>query len=151
MNVEFYDSKRKKKLLEQLHIEFGMSEVPKVLFETGKERIRGFTGDLTIDELYNLADIANVEFMGLYLFRQEERFIRVSFDAMPLFKDQFTHHVVDLTYEQLEQWMHGHNIVMVLEKGLYVVRHNGDVFGCGISDGRVLINFVPKERRIRRS
>src|SRR3989344_1403796 len=102
MNVEFYDSKRKKKLLEQLHIEFGMSEVPKVLFETGKERIRGFTGDLTIDELYNLADIANVEFMGLYLFRQEERFIRVSFDALPLFKNQLAHHVVDLTDEQLE-------------------------------------------------
>ena len=68
MNVEFYDSKRKKKLLAQLNSQFGVTEIPRVLFETGKEKVRGFSGDLTIDELYSLDRLANVEFMGLFLF-----------------------------------------------------------------------------------
>lgn len=151
MNVDFYDSKRRKKLLEQLHAQFGMKEVPKALFETGKEKIRAYSGDLSIDELYALSKLTNVEFLGLYVFRQEERFVRVSFDAGSLFAEQFSHHVVELTEEQMERWMHGNNIVMALDKGLYIVKYGRDVLGCGVSDGQALINFVPKDRRIRRS
>ena len=49
MKVEFYNAKKKKELLERLNEQFGVTSVPKILFETGKERIRGFSGDLTID------------------------------------------------------------------------------------------------------
>ena len=60
MKVEFYNSKQRKELLERLNKQFGITSLPSILFETGKERIRGFSGDSTIDELYSLADISNV-------------------------------------------------------------------------------------------
>ena len=141
----------RKKLIEKLNSQFGITTLPPVLFETGKERIRGFSGDLTIDELYNLADISNVEFIGLYLFKQDMEFMRLGFDGALLLKDQIVKNVVNLKDEQVDKWMNGHNLDIVLEKGMYVVKHGEDVFGCGFSDGKGLINFVPKERRIRRS
>jgi len=151
MKVEFYNAKKKKELLERLNEQFGVTSVPKILFETGKERIRGFSGDLTIDEIYALADISNVEFIGLYLFKQDMEFIRFGFDGALFFKEQFSKNIVNLTDEQVDGWMNGHNLNIVLKKGMYVVRHGNDIFGCGFSDGKGLINFVPKERRIRRN
>ncbi len=151
MKVEFYDTKKRKKLLTQLNEQFGVSELPRVLFETGKEKVRGFSGDLTIDELYSLDKIANIEFIGLYLFRQELIYLRIGFDEALLLKNQFSKNIVELNESQVLEWMNGKSLQISLAKGIYVVKRNEDVFGCGISDGHNLINFVPKERRIRRS
>jgi NOL1/NOP2/fmu family ribosome biogenesis protein len=151
MKFDFYSSKDRKKLVEELNAGFGISEVPKVLFETGKEKIRGFSGDLNIDEIYALDRITNIEFLGLYLFRKDLSQIRLGFDGALLLKDEINKNIVDISSEQLEKWMTGHNLDIVLDKGMYVVKCGDDFFGCGLSDGKHLINFVPKERRIRRS
>lgn len=151
MRVEFYDTKKRKKLLAQLNEQFGVSEIPRVLFETGKEKVRGFSGDLTIDELYSLDKIANVEFMGLYLFRQELGYLRIGFDGALLLKNQFSKNIVELAESQVVDWMNGKSLQLSLARGIYIVKCGEDVFGCGISDGSNLINFVPKERRIRRN
>ncbi|MEK6846711.1 MAG: hypothetical protein AABY16_00935, partial [Nanoarchaeota archaeon] len=95
--------------------------------------------------------IANVEFMGLYLFKFELGYLRVGFDGTLLLKDQFSKNVVSLNEEHVIDWINGKNILLDLPHGIYVVKCGDDVFGCGISDGKTLINFVPKERRIRRS
>ncbi|MBS3081774.1 hypothetical protein J4416_02460 [Candidatus Pacearchaeota archaeon] len=150
MKVEFYDTKKRKKLLEKLNSQFGITSIPSILFETGREKIRGFSGDLTIDELYALAGISNIEFMGMYLFKQDMEFMRLGFDGALLLKKQIVKNIIDLTDEQVENWMNGYDLDVVLESGIYVIRHKEDVFGCGVSNGRHLINFVPKERRIRR-
>lgn len=151
MKVEFYNSKQRKELLEKLKSTFGINEVPSILFETGKEKIRGFSGDLTIDELYALDRITNIEFLGLYLFRQELGYTRLGFDGALLLKNEISKGIVEITKEQLEKWMTGHNLDIVKDRGIYVIKQAGDTFGCAISDGKHLINFVPKERRIRRS
>lgn len=151
MKVEFYDTKRRKKLTEQFNSNFGITELPRVIFETGKEKIRGFSGDLTIDEIYALDRLTNVEFIGLYLFKLELGHMRLGFDGALLFKNQINKNIIEINSEQLDKWMTGHNLDLILEKGVYVVKHQGDVLGCGISDGKHIINFVPKERRIRRS
>lgn len=151
MNLDIYDSRRRKRLLEQLHDRFGIKDVPKFLFETGKEKIRGFSGDLTIDELYGLARITNIEFLGLYLFRaDDERSVRMSFDACLLFAEQISKNILELNDEQLKTWMKGDNLPFDVAKGMYIVRHKGDFFGCAIYDGEKLMNFVPKERRLRK-
>ena len=110
MKAEFYNSKRRKELLEKLNSMFGIKEIPMTLFETGREKVRGFSGDLTIDELYTLDRITNIEFMGLYLFKEEMGYLRFGFDGTILFKDQIVKNVVSINDEQLEKWMIGHNL-----------------------------------------
>jgi len=151
MRFDFYDSKKRKKLLNELNSNFGISEIPRVLFETGKEKIRGFSGDLSVDEIYLFDRIANVEFLGIYLFKFELGHMRLGFDGAILLKNQINKNIALLDKEQASKWMNGHNIDMVLERGVYAVKYEDDVLGCGLSDGKHLINFVPKERRIRKS
>lgn len=151
MNVEFYDSKKRKKLLADLNEQFGVYEIPRILFETGKEKIRGFSGDLTIDELYSLDRLANIEFMGMYLMKYEFSHLRLGFDCALLLKNQLSKNVVVLDDKQTDSWMNGKSLELGLSKGMYVVGNGIDTFGCGFSDDHILINFVPKERRIRRN
>lgn len=151
MKVEFYNSKKRKELIEKLNSQFGVKTLVPIIFETGREKIRGFSGDLTIDEIYALNKITNIEFIGLYLFSQGLEDLRISFDGTTLFKDQFEHNVLLIDDDQLDKWIRGNSLNMSVKKGMYIIKHNDDVFGCGISDGDRIINFVPKERRIRRS
>ncbi len=152
MNIEIYDSKRRKKIIEQINEQFGITEIPKMIFLTGKERLRGFTGDLDINELYLLDRITNLEFLGIYLFRPDEnRSVRLGFDASIIFGKQISKNIIDLNEEQFNLWIRGNNLSLVVQKGMYVVRFGSDFLGCGVSDGEKLINFVPKERRIRKS
>ena len=150
MKFEFYSSKKRKKLLFELNYRFGITEIPNILFQTGKDKIRAFSGNLSIDEIYVLDRLSNVEFMGLYLFKEELGHFRLGFDCTLLLNEQISKNFVEINEVQLERWIKGHNLDIALDKGIYVVRCGEDAFGCGLSDGKRLINFVPKERRIRR-
>jgi len=150
MKVEFYNSKKRKELIEKLNSQFGVKTLPTIIFETGREKIRGFSGDLTIDEIYALNKITNIEFIGLYLFSQGLQDMRISFDGTTLLKSQFEHNVLSIDDDQLDKWIRGNSLNMTVKSGMYIIKHNDDVFGCGISDGHNIINFVPKERRIKK-
>lgn len=155
MNVKFLSSGERKKLFEQLEKQFDFdSGVFKntLLFETGKEKIRGFSGTMTRDELIELSKIANVEIIGLYLFRQEGE-LRLGFDGSQMLGSAIGKNTIDLDLEHLEAWLRGEDLEVDSEvgSGVYVLRHNNKIVGCGKSDGKKLVNFVPKERRIRRS
>ena len=90
-------------------------------------------------------------FFGCFVFfRKEMKQLRLGFDGAILFKNQVVKNVFEISDEQLAKWMLGYNLDVSLDRGMWIVKHGHDVFGCGLSDSKHLINFVPKERRIRR-
>jgi NOL1/NOP2/fmu family ribosome biogenesis protein len=123
-----------------------------MIFLTGRERLRGFTGDLDVNELYLLDRITNLEFLGMYLFKPDEnRSVRLGFDASVIFSNQTSKNVLEINELQFKEWMKGNNLDIKITKGMYVVKFRDDFLGCGVSNGDKLINFVPKERRLRKS
>jgi len=150
--MKFIKSSEKKKLLRQLEEQFGIEELPFMLIETGKQKIRGFSGTMTKEEIRELGEIANVEIIGAYLIKKERK-LRLSLDGTTILKEQISKNVVEIDDEQLESWFKGNNLDVQKEKGVYVIRVQGtnDFLGCGISDSKKIINYLPKERRIRRS
>jgi NOL1/NOP2/fmu family ribosome biogenesis protein len=148
MNLKILYAGAKKRLVKELDGQFGILKVSYLLFETGRQKIRGFSGSMTREEIQELAEIANLEFIGIYLFRREGQ-LRLSLDGSEIFKNQIGKNKFILNREQLDLWFHGKNIDVVLKKGVYVVCYGNDFLGCGISDGKKLINYMPKERRIR--
>ena len=60
MNIKFISSGEKKKLLRELNEKFGISKLPYLLFETGKEKIRGFSGTL-LSRLDNNGNKLNID------------------------------------------------------------------------------------------
>ncbi len=152
MNMKFVKSGEKKRLLKELKERFGIEKLDSwILVETGKKKIRGFSGNMTREEIKELIEISNLELLGTYLVRKETAVLRLGFDATQILKDKITKNIFELDDSQLESWMNGNNIDKKIERGIYVIRHADDFVGCGISNGEKIINFVPKERRIRRS
>lgn len=150
MNAKFLSSKEKKQYVEKLDSQFGVTELPWLLIETGKDKVRAFSGDLNREDISKIAQLANIELIGMYLFKEELGGMRFGFDGSMMVKDWIVKNAVDLSDKQVFEWIRGNNLDVKLSKGVYVVKHSGDVLGCGMSDGEKLINFVPKERRIRR-
>lgn len=155
MKIKILNSKERKKLVAELEEQFGVSELPALLVETGKQKVRGFSGSMTRDEILELSEIANVEIVGLYLFKKEDAGYRISLDGTHVLAGQIKKRIVEINDEQFAEWIRGKDLVFgdtgdsKIPRGVVVVRHGEDFVGTALSNGEKIFNFVPKERRIR--
>ena len=151
MNAKFLSSGEKKKLLAELNERFGIEKLNYIFVETGKQKIRAFSGTLSKEELVRLGDFARVELIGLYFARRDDMSgLRLSLDALHLIKNQINKSVIEIDDNQFGEWMQGMNLDISIGKGVYVVKHKGDILGCGFSSGNKLFNYVPRERQAKR-
>ncbi len=148
MNIHFIKTPEKREIIKSLQEEFGITDLPYLLIESGKERIRAFSGSLSKEEILKIQDIANVELVGLYILKRENEF-RLSFDATHLFSPQIKTNIAELDEKQLHAWIRGNDIELNLPQNIYAIRSRGDFFGCGRSNGNTLFNYVPKDRRLK--
>lgn len=143
----------KKKIIEKLAY-YGIEKVPHLLLKFGKDKIRGYTGHLSTDEIQKIDKAARIDLIGLYLFNEHENEIRLSLDAIQVFKNQITKNILELTDCQSEKWIGGEDLE-VAEKwkteccGFKVIKINRDFFGMGKLTKERLINYLPKERRAK--
>lgn len=93
----------------ELEEQFGITKLSYILIETGKQKIRGFSGTMTKEEINELSTIANVEIIGLYLIKKE-RNLRLSLDATQIFQNQISKNIVEINDKQLREWLRGMNI-----------------------------------------
>ncbi len=150
MNHAFIKSAEKKQILKELNETFGIEELPYLFIESGKEKIRAFSGSLSKEEILGIARLTRVEGVGIYFLKKEITGIRMSFEAVQLLKNQITKNILDLTDEQANSWIKGNDLAVKTPAGVYVMRNNGLLLGCGKSNGEVIFNYVPKERRLKK-
>lgn len=151
MNIRFIKTSEKREILSELQEQFGIANLPYLLIETGKDKIRAFSGSLNKEDIYEIGKIAPVEIIGIYLFKKEQDW-RLSLDAAHLLKGQITKSIIEVNDAQFDKWIRGHDIDFEkeIQKGTLVVKHSSDFIGCGKSNGRVLFNYIPKERRLKK-
>ena len=151
MNLRLMSAGEKKKIIKVLNERFGISEdsLNYTFLESGKDKIRIFSGHMTRDDLKVLGEVLRVEGVGLYCVRRENFGLRLGFDATQLFAAEIKEGFLDLNGEEFELWMRGQLVHSVHERGIYVVKFNGDCVGCGYHDGTKLINYVPRERQFK--
>ncbi|MBS3091186.1 hypothetical protein J4217_01930 [Candidatus Pacearchaeota archaeon] len=151
MNIQFIKSKEKQQIAGQLNEDFGISELNYLLIESGKEKIRGFSGSLSKEEIMKLGKLANIELIGAYLIKKESKTdLRLSFDACIILKDQITKNIVEIDDEKFNSWIRGNDIEVSGISGNPIVKYKEDFFGCGKSNGIKIFNYVPKDRRLRK-
>ena len=150
MEHKFIRTPEKRRLIEELNEIFGISELPYLLIESGKEKIRAFSGSLSKDEIIELGKMANIEGVGIYFMKKEDSGLRLSFEACQLLKAQITKNILYINDNQLELWIRGHDLDIKVAPGTYIIAHGEDFLGCGKSNGDKIFNYVPKERRIKK-
>jgi len=159
MKIQILDRAKKKKFLAGIR-EFGVEKISQTLIRTGKDRIRGYSGDLNTEQLWDLWRLLPIEGIGLYvgkdmINRNGVRDVRISIDGLHTWKKQIKNKIIELTKEQEEEWFKGKNIELGKEKskmeGFVVIKSHDskDFIGTGkIGDGgQTIYNFLPKERR----
>lgn len=152
MRLEFLKRKEKKEIIQKLEDRYGITNVPLLLFKIGKEKIRGYTGLLSKDEIITLNRNMRVEKMGLYLFKEEKDEIRMTVDAIQLLKKQIKKNILEINKEQKDKWLDGKEIEVDTNLfGFYVIKSESDFLGCGKASQGKMINFLPKERLIAKS
>ncbi|MEK6856154.1 MAG: hypothetical protein AABX66_03290 [Nanoarchaeota archaeon] len=151
MTLSFIKSNQKRTIIEALKEQFGVNEIPYLLIQSGKEKIKAFSGSISKDEIIEISRMIRIEFLGIYLLKQELDY-RLSFDATQILSNQITKNILDINQEQYELWIRGYDLELKENtdlRGTIVIRFNGDFFGCGKSSGNKIFNYVPKERRLK--
>ena len=149
MRINFLPPGEKKKITSYFEEQFGIEKFPGMLVEAGIEKIRLFSGSMTREEIHELNDTIRIELVGLYTIKKENDF-RISFDALFLFEDQIKKNIIDLTAAEMEMWMRGKDLQKPVKNGTYVMKYKDLMLGCGKSNGSVIFNYVPKNRRFNK-
>lgn len=150
MNIRFIKTPEKRKIIEKLNEQYGIEDLPYLLIESGKEKIRAYTGHLSKDEISKITEIAKVELIGMYLIREENDQYRLSMDATLVLSDQINKNMIELDENQFQLWIRGYDLDIKKPKGIYVIRYKNDFIGCGKSNEERVFNFVPKDRRLKK-
>jgi NOL1/NOP2/fmu family ribosome biogenesis protein len=148
MKLKFIKSSEKRKLLTELETHFGITKLPYLLIEAGKEKIRAFSGHLSKEEISQLNSTINLEFIGLYLIKKETP-IRISFDAPHLLNPK--KNILSVDSEQAKLWLQGSDLEIKKPRGTYIISHNDNLIGLGKSNSEKILNHVPKDRRLKRN
>ena len=154
-------SNQKKKLLEKLK-KYNIDNLDFILIETGTEKIRGYTGDLTPEQLINLNKKIPILLTGLYLFHEYLDDVRLSTDAAHILKNQIKDNpnIIKLNEDQMQRWFKGEDLevfelkslnpdIEKQEKTFKIIQYQEDFIGSGKLTFERLVNYVPKERRIK--
>ena len=147
--IKILKSSEKKEIVRSLEANYGVSELPYLLLETGKYKIRGFSGDLNSDELMGVMKLARVEVIGMYLLNREKQGFRISLDGSHALKSQLTKQIIELNEEDAHAYMQGKEVEKEVLQGIVMAKSGPDFLGWALSSGKRLPNFFPKERRIK--
>ena len=160
MSLSFIFRNDKERLIKKLEY-YGIKKLPYLLVYSGREKIRGYSGSLTTDEIIKLNNEIGIELLGLYLFHDYHDNLRLSFDAISALKDQITQNIIEINDIQALEYLKGRDIALTKEEheklkasqetlGFKVIKHKGEFIGTGklTQEGRI-VNYMPKERRLR--
>jgi NOL1/NOP2/fmu family ribosome biogenesis protein len=158
MKVEPLNKSKKKKFLAGFE-NLGELKTNALLLATGTEKIRAFTGEIVTEDLMALWRLFPVDGLGLYVGKEildkksGRKEFRLSLDGLHFFKEQIKKDILILDEEETVSWFRGENVELEnsnLNGGKFVAVSDGeDLIGTAkvSNDGKVLVNFLPKERR----
>jgi len=163
--INFIFKTDKEKIIEKLNY-YGIKKLNFLLSNSGKEKIRGYSGILSKEELIELNENIGIELIGLYLFHHYENddSLRLSFDAIYALKDQITENIIELPEELEAEFLKGHDILLTEQDkkklktqenqealGFKIIKSKKDneFIGTGKFTGDRIANYMPKERRLR--
>ena len=94
-------------------------------------------------------DELRINNIGLYFGELRNNELRLSIEGARIVDRNATKNFVDLSKAQVKQWFRGEDIKAEQRaSGFIILKHEGDVLGCGRFINGKILNFVPKARRV---
>ena len=155
--IELMDKTKKKKIIGNLNDNYGIENLHHLFIRSGNDKIRIYSGGLSLEELNFLGKNLRVELIGASLGKIEENNLRINFDILnlPEIKSQINKNIIEISEEQILEWLKGKSLEIntesITKNDLVVVKskNNQDFLGVAKNRKTYIQNYVPKERRIR--
>lgn len=158
MTLQILDKTKKKKFIEKISY-LGIEKFPYLLLKIGAEKVRAFSGSLSVDEIIRISSEIRVEGIGIYFGKETRDETRLTMDAIHILKNQITKNIVEINEVQEKDWFLGKGIELTAEQsekyknlvGFVVIKSEDDLLGTGkiSQDKKRISNFLPKERRVK--
>ncbi len=143
---DFFNSKKKKVFLKDVENSFGCSfDKDNIFFINNKGKVYMLSKDFS----FLKTELFRLDAMGLYIGRYNQGIYKPSIEGSQLLGPKATKNVIELTREQRNEWLLGHDVPVSAEENIYILKYEDDYLGSGkVKEGYVLIN-IPKARRLK--
>ncbi|MBC8444307.1 hypothetical protein H8D83_01845 [Candidatus Woesearchaeota archaeon] len=146
-NLKILNNKEIKKITEILKQQFGFKEkLDYVFLMNQRNRLYLINKDLAKLNLETL----RIDSIGLYFgeYRRDE--VRLSIEGGQMIGKKVTKNIIELNDREAEEWLTGQDIHKKSNvSGFVILKHKEDILGCGRYKEEKILNYVPKERRLR--
>ena len=150
-NIRILNTREVKRMIQLLDSMFGFKErFPYVFLQTVKDKIFVVNRDIGEVDLSRI----KVQTIGLYLGTLERGKVRLSIEGAQLIGPKCKHHIIEFDQRQLHEWLTGEKVTIedikeLEDQAYYLVKYKDEFLGCAKLAKNTLLNFVPKERRLR--
>ncbi|MDD5178087.1 MAG: hypothetical protein PHT54_02295 [Candidatus Nanoarchaeia archaeon] len=147
MERQFFNSKEKRNFINQIKEQYGINELnlDYVFMKDQKDKVYIISNKL---KEINQKDF-NISSYGLY-FARDIGEIRLSVEGSQIIGEYAKKNIIELDESLLKKWMQGLDITMDSDQeGFVLIKHKNNFYGCGKYKNGIILNYVPKERRVK--
>ena len=138
-----FHSKDKEVVVRLLNEQFGIKDLDFEVKIGGKGRIYAFR-KCSYERIKGIKE----HNIGIYIGKLERDGIRLSLEGCYLLKDKISKNLIEVDDDLALKWLRGEDIPTKV-RGYVVLKWKNYLIGCGKGNGKVIKNFVPKDRRLR--
>ena len=148
-NLKELSRKEKKILLKKIEGQYGISslKINYIFLKNNENKIFVINKNLKNVNLENI----RINSIGLYFCRLENE-LRLTIEGSQIIGPFAKKNVIDISEDQSSEWLAGNDLENIKEhydESFVIIRNKKDFIGTGkYKDGKIL-NYVPKERRIK--
>lgn len=148
LNPKFLSKREYFKILEKIKQQYGIKELSlDYVFLINKEKkLYLVSKDICKIDISKL----RVNSIGLYFCKLEKDGPRLTIEGSQLVGKLVTKNIIELNQNQLIKWLRGENISVTGNvEGFVIIKNKNDFYGTGKLKENTLINYLPKERRLK--
>ena|SRR3989344_3211103 len=146
-NIRILNKKEGERILNKIREQFG---IKKLDFDYGI--LQNKDGKIfLISKDVGKIDLSKLRIneLGLYVARFDKE-LRLSMEGSQIFGRHATRNVYEINNEQANSWLQGNDIDCEKNfEGFVIIKHNNDFLGSGKYKDNKILNYIPKERRIK--
>ena len=146
MNLKILNKKEVKNILNLLNKQFDFKDKLDYVFLQNEKGKLFIANKEIFDVDFKKIKINN---LGLYFGQLKNNELRLSIEGSQLIGKDCSKNILELNNKQKQEWMKGIDINYNGKSGFVLIKYANDFLGCGKIIKDKILNFVPKERRLR--
>lgn len=129
------------------HYDIKELKIDKAFLKSTKDKIYLISKKISELETKNL----RINLIGMYFAKENQKGIRLSIEGSQIIGPKAKKNIAELSKEQIQRWIRGEDIDFKGNlKGFVIIKHGNDFYGTGVCKEGKILNYIPKERRVKK-